>query len=325
MRRREFIKAAVGSVASWPLATRAQEPGRTYRLGCLLPLPRTAPINVAFFDELRRRGFIEGQNLTVEYREYGLHLDRISEYAAELVQAKVDVIATAGTDEVIRAAHQATKAIPIVAMSDDMVRSGLVASMARPNGNITGVAILAARLDVKRQEILIEAVPGLRRMALLVDANTNTVNELDEQQNAARVHNIDLSIHRVAKGEEISAAIDAAKASGATALNVSASPLFFTHRQLILDRVAAMRLPAIYEWPETAEEGGFAAYGPRLDQLFLEVMVQQLVKLFRGIKVADIPIEQPTKFELVVNLKAATALGIAIPESFLVRADKVIE
>jgi putative ABC transport system substrate-binding protein len=325
MRRREFIKAAVGSVASWPLATRAQEPGRTYRLGCLLPLPRTAPINVAFFDELRRRGFIEGQNLTVEYREYGLHLDRISEYAAELVQAKVDVIATAGTDEVIRAAHQATKAIPIVAMSDDMVRSGLVASMARPNGNITGVAILAARLDVKRQEILIEAVPGLRRMALLVDANTNTVNELDEQQNAARVHNIDLSIHRVAKGEEISAAIDAAKASGATALNVSASPLFFTHRQLILDRVAAMRLPAIYEWPETAEEGGFAAYGPRLDQLFLEVMVQQLVKLFRGIKVADIPIEQPTKFELVVNLKAATALGIAIPESILVRADKVIE
>ena len=325
MRRREFIKAAVGSVASWPLATRAQEPGRTYRLGCLLPLPRTAPINVAFFDELRRRGFIEGQNLTVEYREYGLHLDRISEYAAELVQAKVDVIATAGTDEVIRAAHQATKAIPIVAMSDDMVRSGLVASMARPNGNITGVAILAARLDVKRQEILIEAVPGLRRMALLVDANTNTVNELDEQQKAARVHNIDLSIHRVAKGEEISAAIDAAKTSGATALNVSASPLFFTHRQLILDRVAAMRLPAIYEWPETAEEGGFAAYGPRLDQLFLEVMVQQLVKLFRGIKVADIPIEQPTKFELVVNLKAATALGIAIPESFLVRADKVIE
>ena len=325
MRRRKFIALIGSATVIWPFASTAQEPGRTYRLGCLLPLPRTAPINVAFFDELRRRGFIEGQNLTVEYREYGLHLDRISEYAAELVQAKVDVIATAGTDEVIRAAHQATKAIPIVAMSDDMVRSGLVASMARPNGNITGVAILAARLDVKRQEILIEAVPGLRRMALLVDANTNTVNELDEQQKAARVHNIDLSIHRVAKGEEISAAIDAAKASGATALNVSASPLFFTHRQLILDRVAAMRLPAIYEWPETAEEGGFAAYGPRLDQLFLEVMVQQLVKLFRGIKVADIPIEQPTKFELVVNLKAATALGIAIPESFLVRADKVIE
>ena len=111
MRRRELSKPPLVQQHPWPLATRGQEPGRTYRLGCLLPLPRTAPINVAFFDERRRRGFIEGQNLTVEYREYGLHLDRISEYAAELVQAKVDVIATAGTDEVIRAAHQATKAI----------------------------------------------------------------------------------------------------------------------------------------------------------------------------------------------------------------------
>ena len=141
----------------------------------------------------------------------------------------------------------------------------------------------------------------------------------------AGAHNIELSIHQVAKGEEVATAIDAAKASGATALNVSASPLFFTHRQLILDRVAALRLPAIYEWPETAEEGGFAAYGPRLDQLFLEVMIQQLVKLFRGIKVADIPVEQPTKLELVINLNTAKALGLEIPESFLVRADEVIE
>ena len=138
-------------------------------------------------------------------------------------------------------------------------------------------------------------------------------------------HNIDLSIHRIAKGEEITAAIDAAKASGATALNVSASPLLFTHRQLIMERVAALRLPAIYEWPETAEEGGFASYGPRLSQLFVEVMTQQLIKLFRGIKVADIPIEQPTKFELVINLKTAKALGLTIPELFLVRADQVIE
>ena len=332
MRRRKFIALIGSATVIWPFASTAQEPGRTYRLGCLLPFPRDVPINVAFFDELRRRGFIEGQNLTVEYRAFGLHADLISQYAAELVKAQVDVITIVGLDEAISATQLATKTIPILAktipilaMSDDLVGSGLVDSMARPNGNITGVSILAATLDGKRQEFLIEAVPGLRRMALLVDANTNTVNELDEQQKAARVHNIDLSIHRVAKGEEISAAIDAAKASGATALNVSASPLFFTHRQLILDRVAAMRLPAIYEWPETAEEGGFAAHGPRLDQLFLEVMVQQLVKLFRGIKVADIPIEQPTKFELVVNLKAATALGIAIPESFLVRADKVIE
>jgi putative tryptophan/tyrosine transport system substrate-binding protein len=151
------------------------------------------------------------------------------------------------------------------------------------------------------------------------------VAALDELQKAARAHNVVLSIHRVAKGEEIPAAIDAAKASGATALNVSASPLFFTHRKLIMDRVAALRLPAIYDLPEMAEEGGFAAYGPRLDQTVLEVMIRQLVQLFRGTKVADIPVEQPTKFELVINLKTAKALGLTIPPSLLLRADQVIE
>jgi putative ABC transport system substrate-binding protein len=139
------------------------------------------------------------------------------------------------------------------------------------------------------------------------------VTQLDAMQAAARAHNIELSIYRVAKGDEIAKAVETAKELGATALNVSGSPLFFTHRQLILDRVAASRLPAIYEWPETAEEGGFAAYGPRLDQLFLEVMIRQLVELFRGVKVAEIPVEQPTKFELVINLKTAKALGLTIP------------
>ncbi len=322
MRRRDFILAG-GAAVAWPLAVSAQEVGRTYRLGCLLPLTHDAPINLAFFDELRRRGFIEGQNLTVEYRAYGLHVDRISEYATELVKARVDAIVTVG--DASRAAQRATKTIPILAMTDDMVGRGLVASMARPDGNTTGVNILSNELDGKRQEILIEAVPGLHRMAFLADANFETVAKLDALQEAARAHNIELSIHRIAKGEEIAAAIDAAKASGATALNVSASPLLFTHRQNIMDRVAALRLPAIYEWPETAEEGGFLAYGPRLSQLFVEVMTQQLIKLFRGIKVADIPVEQPTKFELVINLKTAKALGLTIPESFLVHADKVIE
>jgi putative ABC transport system substrate-binding protein len=324
-RRREFVALFGGTVLAWPLAARGQEAGRTYRLGCLLPLPRDAPINVAFFDELQRHGFIEGQNLTVEYRAYGLHVDMIAEYAAELVNAGVDVIVTAGNVVTIRAAQQATKTIPILAMTDDIVRLALVTSMARPDGNTTGVSILALELDGKRQDILIEAVPGLRRMAFLADANFETVAKLDALQEGARAHNIELSIHRIAKGEEITAAIDAAKASDAEGLNFSASPLFFTYRQHTMDRVAALRLPAIYEWPETAEEGGFAAYGPRLNQLFVEVMTQQLVKLFRGVKVADIPVEQPTKFELVINLKTAKALGVTIAESFLVRADKVIE
>ena len=238
MRRREFI-TLLGCAAACPLAARAQEAGRTYRLGCLLPLLRTAPINVAFFNELQRRGFIEGQNLTVEYRAYGLHVDLISEYAAELVNARVDVIVTAGDVATIRAAQQATKTIPILAMTDDMVRLGLVASMARPDGNTTGVSIFALELDGKRQEILIEAVPGLRRMAFLADANFTTIATLDALQEAARAHNIELSIHRIARGEGITAAIDAAKASGAEGLNFSASPLFFTYRQLIMDRSAA--------------------------------------------------------------------------------------
>jgi ABC-type uncharacterized transport system substrate-binding protein len=325
MRRRDFMTLVGGSAVAWPLAALAQEAGRTYRLGCLLPLTHDAPINIAFFDELRRRGFIEGQNLTVEYRAYGLHVDLVSEYAAELVKARVDVIVTAGDVTTIRAAQQATKTIPILAMTGDLIGLGLVASQARPEGNTTGVNIFANELDGKRQEILIEAVPGLRRMAFLADANFETVAKLDALQEAARAHNIDLSIHRIAKGEEITAAIDAAKASGAEGLNFSASPLFFTYRQHIMDRVAAMRLPAIYEWPETAEEGGLAAYGPRLSQLFVEVMTQQLVKLFQGIKVADIPVEQPTKFELAINLKTAKTLGLTIPPVVMMRAEKVIK
>ena len=207
MNRRQFLCALGGLAAAWPLATRAQEPGRTYRLGCLLPFPRDVPINVAFFDELRRRGFIEGQNLTVEYRAFGLHPDLISQYAAELVKAQVDVITIVGLDEAIRAAQLATKTIPILAMSDDLVGSGLVDSMAWPNGNTTGVSILAATLDGKRQEFLIEAVPGLRRMAFLFEGYTSVgyVAALDELQKAARAHNVDLSFHRVAKGEEIAA------------------------------------------------------------------------------------------------------------------------
>jgi putative tryptophan/tyrosine transport system substrate-binding protein len=323
MRRRKFI-TLFGGAAAWPLAARAQQAGRTHRLGWLLPLTRDAPVNVAFFDELRRRGFIEGQNLMVEYRPWALHFDLVSQYAAELVNARVDVIITGG-EETLRAAQEATKTIPILALAEDLLGSGFVNSMARPNGNTTGVSILANVLDGKRQEILIEAVPGLRRMATLADSNTTAVAKLDALQKAAGARNIELSIHQVTRGEEIETAIAMAKASGATALNVLASPLLYANRQLIIDRTAALRLPAIYEFPETAEEGGLVAYGSRLSELFLEVMPRQLVELFRGVKVADIPVEQPTKFELVVNLKTAKALGLTVHETFLTRADKVIE
>jgi putative ABC transport system substrate-binding protein len=306
MRRRKFI-ALVGASIAWPFAAMAQEPGRTYRLGLLVPASRDTPINVPFFDQLRRYGFIEGQNLTVEYRAWGPHPELISQYAAELVKARVDVITVVGTDDTVRAAQQATKMIPVVAMVDDMLGSGLVNSVARPDGNITGVSILVGEADGKRQDLLIEMVPGLRLMAVLIDVGyyTTTTAKLDPLEDAARKHNIEFSIHRVAKAEQIAAAIDSAQESGAKALNILASPLFYAHRHLIMERAAAAHLPTIYEWPEMAEEGGFAAYGPRAGQLYSETIPQQIIKLFRGIKVADIPVEHPTKFELVINLKTA--------------------
>jgi putative ABC transport system substrate-binding protein len=324
MRRRDFITLVSGATVAWPLAARAQEARRTYHLGVLTVSPRNAPYIVAMFDELGRLGFIEGQNLTVDWREYALQIDVVSEFAAELVKGHVDLIYAVG-DVGTRAAQRATTTIPIFGIADDMVGSGLVNSLARPGGNTTGVSILAPELNGKRQEILIEAVPGLRRMAALADSNMSSSSKLQELQDAARARNIELSIHWIARPEEIPAVVDAVKTSGAEALNVLASSLLTVNRQTIAQRVAALRLPAIYQWPETVEEGGLVAYGPRLVQIYRELVVQQLVKLLRGAKPADLPVLQPTKFELVINLKTADAMGITVPPTLVARADKVIE
>ena len=163
-------------------------------------------------------------------------------------------------------------------------------------------------------------------MAALADANVTPITKLNELQEAARARKIELSIHQVTRGDEIATAIDTAHASGATALNVLASPMLFGNRQLIIDRVAALHLPAIYQWPSIAESGGgFVAYGPDVFQINGEILARQLVQLFRGVKPADIPVEQPTRFELWINLKTANALGITVPATLLARADKVIE
>jgi putative ABC transport system substrate-binding protein len=322
VRRREFI-ALMGASVAWPFAAMAQQPGRMYRLGMLANFPRDHPFMLRSFEELRQRRFIEGQNLTIEYRDYGLHPDLISQYAAELVKAQCDIF-YAGGGAAIRVAQQATKTIPIVGISDDMVGEGFVDSLGRPAGNTTGVSILATELDGKRQELLIEAVPRLRRMATLADFNVTTVAKLNEMQEAARARNVELSVHRVASGNEIPAAIDMAQASGAAALNILASPMLHANFKLIRDRVAALRWPDMYQWPELAEESGFGAYGPRLTEL-PDLTVRLFVNLFRGAKPADLPIEQPTKFELVINLKTAKAIGVTVPEGLLARADKVIE
>ena len=211
-----------------------------------------------------------------------------------MVKANVDVI-YAGGDVAIRAVQQATTTIPILGITEDMVGQGLVNSLARPGGNTTGVSILATELDGKRQDLLIEAVPGLRRMAMLADSKATKSEEVQALQDAARTRGIEVSIHQIASAKEITAAIDAAKAAGAAALNVLSSPVFYGSRQLIMERVMALRLPAIYQWPEEADG--------RLHRLrpIREVASPQLVKLLRGIKPANIPVEQATKFELVIK------------------------
>jgi putative tryptophan/tyrosine transport system substrate-binding protein len=322
MRRRDFILGG-GATIGWPLAAQAQEAGRTYRLGGLSVGPREAPYFVAMFENLRRLGFIEGQNLTVDWRAFGLRVDLISQYTGELVNAGVDVIYVSG-DFAIRAAQRATQSIPILGTADDILGSELVKSLARPEGNTTGISMFSTELAGKRQEILIEAVPGLRRMAAIADSIT-ALPQLQALQDAARAHNVELSIYRVAGPEEIAVAINEAKAWGAAALNVLESLVFFGNRQIVMQSVAASRLPAIYFFAEMAQDGGLIAYGPRLRQIFGELVTRQLVKLLRGTKPADIPVEQPTKVELVINLKTAKALGFTIPESVLARADEVIE
>jgi putative ABC transport system substrate-binding protein len=276
------------------------------------------------FESLRRLGFIEGQNVAVYWRSFAPDVDRVSDFAADLVKADVDAIWASG-DLATRAAQGATQSIPILATSDDMVRSGLVNSLARPEGNTTGISMFSTELDGKRQEILIEAVPGLRRMAALADSATTAFRQLQSLQDAARARNVELSIQRITRPEEIAAAIDAAKTWGAAALNVLASPVLFGNRQIVLERVAALRLPAIYQFPEVAQDGGCVAYGPRLVKIFGELVTRQLVKLLRGTKPADVPVEQPTKFDLVFNLKTAKALGLTIPPTLLATADEVIE
>ena len=209
-------------------------------------------------------------------------------------------------------------------MSADMVAAGFVRSLARPGGNTTGVSILAPELNGKRQEILMEAVPGARRIAVLADPIITEPAHLQALQNAARARGVEVAVFSAGTPELIAPTMDKAKEWGATALNVLSAPLFSINRRLVIERAAALGLPAIYEWAEMAEEGGLIAYGARLTLIYRQ-LARLIVKVLRGIKPEDLPVEQPTKFDLVVNLKTAKALGLTIPKSFLARADEVIE
>jgi putative ABC transport system substrate-binding protein len=279
---------------------------------------------MALFHELSRLGFVEGQNLKLDEHGYGLRPEQFAQHAAELVAAKVDVIVCGG-GTAVRGAQLATATIPILGVTDDMVAEGLVRSLAHPDGNTTGVSILATELDGKRQELLIELIPGTRRIAALADSRATAPNELQALRDTARAKGVELVVHTVGTPEEIAPAIDAAKASGAAGLNVLSSPLFFANRRIIFERTAALGAPAMYEWPQMAQEGGLVAYGPSIVQIYGQQVSRLLAALLRGTKPADLPVEQPTTFQLVVNLKTAKAIGLTIPESFLARADEVIE
>jgi putative tryptophan/tyrosine transport system substrate-binding protein len=324
--RREFVCSlgVLTGATAWPRVGRAQEPGRIYRLGDLHLSPRDAPWNAALFSAVKADGFIDGQNLLVDEQGFGLHVAQLSEHASAVVKAKVEVIICGG-DPPLRAAQQATNEIPILGIAEDMVGSRFVASLAQPGGNTTGVSILSSELDSKRQEILMEAMPGARRYAALADVNSGSPQQLKMLEETTRARGAELSIYRVAKSEDFAGAIDAAKKSGAEAFNVLASALLFNNRQIILARTAALGLPAMYQWPTVPTEGALIGYGPRLERIYGDIFSRQLVKLLRGIKPADIPVEQPDKFELAVNLKTAKALGLTIPNSLLARADEVIE
>ena len=320
--RRDFI-TLLGGAAAWPLAAQAQDHGRSYRLGCLLPTEDGSPAWLAFLDEMRLNGFIKDQNLTILPGGLDVRRDQVDAKVASLVRTEPDAIVS-GPDHYTRAVQQATKSIPIIGMSEDMVREGLVASLSRPGGNTTGISLLSPELDGKRQDLLIEAVPGIRRIATLLDGTRTGQEHVKKLRSAAAARGIDVDVFSVHTSDQALSAIDAAKASGARAINFLATPLFTIGVQPLLARVVELRMPAMHQWPEMVEEGGLIGYGPRFTGVFRQ-RARLVARVLRGAKPADIPVEQPTTFELVINLQTAKTIGHEIPAALVLRADKVIE
>ena len=291
------------------------------------PLRKTIGGGDSIFDEMRLNGFVEGKNLTIIPGGFEATDDNLAERATALVSAAPDAI-VAGPAPPLRAVQAVTRTVPIIGMSEDLVGEGLTASLARPGGNITGISLLSPELDGKRQDILIEAAPGARRIAAMADARQTPPYHLQALQHAARSRGVDLSVFGVNGPEEIVSAIDAAKESGAQALNFLATPLFSLpgtrNNAIVMERIAAVRLPAIFQWPETAEAGAPVGYGPRFPEMYRQ-RARMVARILRGAKPADMPVEQPARFELVINLKAARAIGHEVPAGLVLRADEVIE
>ena len=327
MKRRDLI-IALGGALAWPLAARAQQKAMPVvgflSTGNASPGP-VAPLVAAFRQGLSETGYVEGQNVTIEYRWAEGHYDRLPALAADLVGRKVDVIVSTGGTPTALAAKNATSTIPIVFRAGtDPVGDGLVASLARPGGNLTGVSMIIDELTPKRLELLSELVLQAKVIALLVNPkNPATENVMRDVQEAARVKGLQLPILKANSESEIDAAFATLVQLQAGALVVAADPFLTSRREQLVALATRHAVPAIYAWREFAEAGGLISYGSSLTTAFRQ-LGNYAGKILKGAKPADLPVQQPTRFELVINLKTAKALRLTIPQSLLLRADDVI-
>src|SRR5262245_50925103 len=325
IRRREFITLLGGAAAAWPLAARAQQPGKLPIIGFLGGATPAAQLQWtgAFVQRLRELGWVEGRNVAIEYRWAEGRSERYTEIATEFVRLKVDVIVSAGLGTV--AAKQATSVIPIVfALSNDPVGGGLAASLAGPDGNVTGLSTQQTDIVGKRIELMREVVPAVRRWAIMANVGfPDAVQEMGEVQAKAKTLGLELAILEIRRSEDIAPAFDGLK-SRADALYVCPDPLLFSNRLRINTLALGARLPTMCGAREYVEAAGLMSYGPSYPDLFRRAG-DYIDKILRGAKPGDIPVEQPTKFELVINLTAAKALGLEVPPLLVARADEVIE
>ena len=325
--RRALLLAGGASFVSWPLASYAQQPTRIARIGLLSPYsPSTSPVwNESFRQGLRDLGWIEGRNITIEYRYAEGRLERLPDLAADLVRLKVDAIVTSVTPDAI-AAKKATSAIPIIMASPaDPVASGLVESLARPGGNVTGLSQIGSELSGKRLELLKEIVPKLSRLAVLWNPQ-GPASILYWKELQAPARQLGLSLHPldVRSPDELDKALEDGVRTRATALLVLPDPAITTNLKRIAEFAIRNRQPSLYHLTEFVEAGGLVTYGVDRADLFRRAAAF-VDKILKGAKPGELPVEQATKFELAVNLKTARALGISIPQSLLLRANKVIE
>jgi putative tryptophan/tyrosine transport system substrate-binding protein len=323
MNRRKFITLLSGA-CTWPLGAWAQQVTKIYRVGVLETRSRAQNPNfIALVDELRNLGYVEGRNLLIEYRSAEGQASPFPELAAELIRLKVDVIVTRGTPAAL-AAKKATTSIPIV-MSAIGDAADAVNSLARPGGNVTGVSVLTPELHAKRIEALKELLPYLKRVALLNNfGNPASLSSSREVQSAAQILGIELRVLDVRNAAGIAPAFDTAQAEQVDSLLVGIDGLFVKNVEQIVALAAMHRLPAIYASKEFVEAGGLIAYGPSYPDLYRRAAAY-VDKVLKGEKPANLPVEQPIKFELTINLRAAKALGLTIPVSLLGRADDLID